>query len=81
MCPSCGGGPSKSMFGKGVSKVSNLTGRALEKTVQVSETVYKEVTPAAGTAVKKAADLTKRGLSKAKQETLKTAKSLKDEGK
>ena len=74
VCPSCGYGPSKSVVGKGVSKVANVTGRALEKGVKVTESVAKELEPAA----KKAVDLGKKGISLTKEETLKVAKTLKE---
>lgn len=74
VCPSCGYGPSQSVLGKGVSKVANVTGAALEKGVKVTESVAKEFEPAA----KKAVELGKKGVSKTKEETLRVAKALKE---
>jgi nitrogen regulatory protein PII len=75
VCPYCGYGPSKSVMSRTVGKAAKLTGRALETSVAVTETVVKEVTPA----VKKVARVGRRGVSKAKAETLKVARSLKEE--
>ncbi len=74
-CPSCGHGPSQSVAGRTVNKAANVTGKALEKGVQVGETVVRESKPV----LKGALNLGKRGVSKAKKETLKVAKTLKDE--
>ena len=74
-CPECGYGPSQSVAGRGASKAANVTGDVLEKGVQVAEKVVHESKPV----IKGALNLGKRGISKAKKETLKVAKSLKDE--
>lgn len=76
-CPHCGGGPSQSVLEKGGKKVARTTGVVLEKSVDVSEKVYHEAKPV----VKGALNLGKKGLAKAKKETLKAAKTLKEEGK
>jgi len=76
VCPHCGYGPSKSVVGRTAGKVAKLTGEALEAGVIVTETVAKEAKPA----VKAAVALGKRGVSKAKEGTLKVAKTLKEEG-
>lgn len=80
-CPSCGAGPSQSVLNKGISKVAVFTGDALEKTIKATENVYREVAPSLVPAMRKAASLTKKGISMARDETLKTARSLKEEGK
>jgi ribosomal protein L37E len=76
VCPHCGYGPSKSVMSRTVGKAANLTGRALEKGVKVTEEVAREVRPAVKTAVRYG----KKGVSRAKEETLKAAKTLKEEG-
>jgi len=76
VCPHCGFGPSQSVMGRTAGRMAKLTGEALETGVKVTETVAKEVKPA----VKAVVEVGKRGVSKAKKETLKVAKSLKDEG-
>ncbi len=76
VCPHCGYGPSQSVLGRTAGKMAKLTGEALETGVKVTETVVRETKPA----VKAAVALGKRGASKAKHETLKAAKALKDEG-
>lgn len=74
-CPDCGGSPSRSMVGKGTRKVACATGEALEFGVKATETVVRETKPL----FKSAINLGKRGVSKAKKETLGVAKKLKDE--
>ena len=76
VCPSCGYGPSQSVVSKTVGRAAKFTGKALETGVMVGETVVKEVKPAVKTAVRAG----KKGVSKAKEGTLKVAKSLKEEG-
>lgn len=76
VCPHCGYGPSQSVMSKTVGRAARFTGKALETGVMVTEEVVKEVTPA----VRSAVHVTKKGVSKAKAETLKVAKSLKEEG-
>jgi hypothetical protein len=75
-CPECGYGPSQSVAGRSVSKAANVTGDVIEKGVHVAEKVVHEGKPV----IKGALNLGKRGVSKAKKETLKVAKSLKEEG-
>jgi hypothetical protein len=77
VCPHCGYGPSKSIVGKTAGRMAKFTGEALETGVMVTETVVRETKPA----VKAAVALGKRGVTKAKEETLKAAKALKDEGR
>jgi 5,10-methenyltetrahydromethanopterin hydrogenase len=73
VCHYCGFvGESKSVVGKGVKSFRNATGKALETGVRVSERVAKEARPV----VKAVVDDTKKGVKKAKEETLKAAKSL-----
>jgi hypothetical protein len=76
VCPHCGYGPSQSLMGRTAGKMAKFTGEALETGVKVTETVVRESKPA----VKAAVALGKRGVSKAKAETLRVAKSLKEEG-
>ncbi len=76
VCPHCGYGPSKSVVSRTVGKAAKLTGRAIETGVMVTEEVAKEVRPAVKTAVRYG----RKGVSKAKEETLRVAKSLKEEG-
>lgn len=76
-CPHCGGVPSQSVLDKGVNKVARTTGTVLEKGVQITETVVKETTPIVKTVYHEG----RKGLSKAKDHTLKVARSLKEEGK
>lgn len=76
VCPHCGYGPSQSVMGRTAGKMAKFTGEALETGVKVTETVVRESKPA----VKAAVALGKRGVSKAKAETLRVAKSLKEEG-
>ena len=76
VCPHCGYGPSKSVVSKTVGRAAKLTGRAIETGVMVTEEVAKEVRPAVKTAVRYG----RKGVSRAKEETLRVAKSLKEEG-
>ena len=74
-CPACGGGPSQSVVGKGTKKVAGATGEAIELGVKATETVVRETKPL----FKSAVNLGKKGVSKAKKETLGVAKKLKEE--
>ena len=74
-CSACGGAPSQGMVDRGVRKASAATGEVIEAGVHATETVAREAKPI----VKKAFGLGKRGVSKAKSETLSVAKKLKDE--
>lgn len=65
------------MVDKNVDRVARATGKVVEKSILITEDVVKEVKPVAKTIFKE----TKKGLSKAKTETLKIARSLKEEGK
>lgn len=76
MCPKCGGEPSKSLMSKTVGRVAKVTGQALETGVSVTAAAAKEVKPVAKTAI----NLGKKGVHKAKEETLSVAKKLKEEG-
>jgi primosomal protein N' len=75
-CPHCGAGPSRSIVGRGTKKVISTTGEAIELGVKTTETVVREAKPL----VKSAVNLGRKGVSKAKKETLGVAKKLKDEG-
>lgn len=77
VCPHCGAGPSQSVVGKGVDSVARATGTVLEKGVHVTEKVVKEATPVVKTILHEG----KKGIKKARDETLKVAKNLKEEGK
>jgi hypothetical protein len=73
VCGYCGYvGESRSVVGRGVKSIRTATGKALETGVRASERVAKE----AGPIVKTVVDETKKGVKKAKEETLKAAKSL-----
>jgi hypothetical protein len=73
VCHYCGFvGESKSVVNKGSKSVRNATGKAIESGVRMSEKVAKEAGPVVQTVV----DETKKGLKKAKEETLKVAKNL-----
>lgn len=76
MCPHCGYGPSQSVMSRTVGRAAKLTGRALETGVMVTEEVVHEVKPAVKTVVR----VGKKGVSKAKAETLRVAKTLREEG-
>lgn len=76
-CPHCGSGPSQSVLNNGVDTVARATGTVIEKGIEVTDKIVKEATPV----VKSVLHEGKKGLSKAKSETLKVAKSLKEEGK
>ncbi|MEM2892008.1 MAG: hypothetical protein QXJ32_05855 [Thermoplasmata archaeon] len=76
VCPKCGGEPSKSLMSKTVGKAAKVTGQVLETGVTVTAAAAKEVKPVA----KSALELGKKGVTKAKEETLKVAKKLKEEG-
>lgn len=73
-CQACGGEPSQSVFNKGVSKTAQVTGKVIEKSVDVTETVVKETKPV----FKKALDLGKKGVVKAKDKTKEVAKDLQE---
>ncbi len=76
-CPQCGGEPSRSILDRGMGKVARVTGTVIEKGVVVTDKVIQEAKPV----VKTVAQEGKKGLSKAKKETLRVAKQLKEEGK
>lgn len=76
VCPHCGYGPSQSVMSRTVGRAAKLTGRALETGVMVTEEVVHEVKPAVKTVVR----VGKKGVSKAKAETLRVAKTLREEG-
>lgn len=76
-CPHCGAGPSQSVVDKNVDRVARTTGKVVEKGILITEDVVREVKPMAKTILHE----TKKGLSKAKTETLRIARSLKEEGK
>ena len=74
-CPSCGGVPSKSVVDRSAKKVASTTGEALEVGVKTTETVAREAKPL----FKAAVNVGKKGISRAKKETLSVAKKLKEE--
>jgi len=74
-CPHCGHGPSQSVVDKNLDRVAKVTGRAIEKGVEVTDKVLKETRPL----VKAAIDVGKKGARKARDETIKVAKSLKED--
>ncbi len=74
-CADCGGDPSRSVVDRGTKKVAVTTGEVLEAGVHATETVVRETKPL----FKKAIGIGKKGVSKAKSETLGVAKKLKDE--
>gem|GEM_PF-5023940 len=73
-CPTCGAPPSQSMLDRGVTKTVHVTGKVIEKGVDVTETVVRETKPV----FKKAFDLGKKGVVKAKDKTKEVAKDLQD---
>ena len=73
-CPSCGSPPSQSVLDKGVKKTAHVTGKVIETGVGVTETVVKETKPV----FKKAFDLGKKGVVKAKDKTKEVAKDLQE---
>jgi primosomal protein N' len=76
-CPYCGSSPSRSVIDKGVDRMARATGTVLVKGIEVTDMVVKEARPVVKTVLHEG----RKGLSKAKSETLKIAKSLKEEGK
>lgn len=75
-CTHCGyTGHSRSVVDKGMKGVALVTGTVLETGVKVTEKVVKGATPV----VKTVAHEARKGLRRAKEETLKAAKNLKDE--
>jgi hypothetical protein len=73
-CPTCGAPPSQSVLDKGVAKTAHVTGKVLEKGVEVTEAIVKETSPA----FKKAFDVGKKGVVKAKDKTKEVAKGLQE---
>lgn len=76
-CPHCGSGPSRSVLDKGVVKVAKATGTALEVGVQITEKVVQDAKPVVKSVLKES----RKGIKKARDGTLKVAKSLRDEEK
>jgi ribosomal protein L7/L12 len=60
---------------KNFGRVAKATGKALEKGVEVTDLVLKEAKPL----VKAAIDIGKKGARKARDETIKVAKSLRED--
>ena len=77
VCPHCGSSPSQSVVNKGVDRVARATGTVIVKGIEVTDRVVKEAKPVVKTVLHEG----RKGLSKAKSETLKIAKSLKEEGR
>lgn len=73
-CPACGSQPSRSVVDRGIAKTAGVTGKVIEKGVDVTETVVKETKPI----FKKAYALGKKGVVKAKDKTKEVAKDLQD---
>lgn len=76
-CPHCGAGPSRSVLDRSMGTFAKATGTVLETGIQVTEKVVKEAKPVVKTVLSEG----KKGIKKAKDSTLKVAKSLKEEGK
>lgn len=76
-CPHCGSSPSQSVINKGVDRMARAAGTVLVKGIEVTDMVVKEAKPVVRTVLHEG----RKGLSKAKSETLRIAKSLKEEGK
>jgi len=76
-CPHCGSSPSQSVIDKSVDRMARATGAVLVKGIEVTDMVVKEAKPVVKTVLHEG----RKGLSKAKSETLKIARSLKEEGK
>lgn len=76
-CPHCGSSPSQSVIDKSVDRMARATGTVLVKGIEVTDMVVKEAKPVVKTVLHEG----RKGLSKAKSETLKIARSLKEEGK
>jgi primosomal protein N' len=76
-CPHCGSSPSQGVINKGVDRMARATGTVLVKGIEVTDMVVKEAKPVVRTVLHEG----RKGLSKAKSETLKIARSLKEEGK
>jgi hypothetical protein len=76
-CPHCGAGPSQSVVNKNVDRVARATGNVLEKGVEVTDKVVKGAAPVVKTVVKES----KKGLRLMRDETLRVARSLKEEDK
>ncbi len=77
VCPVCGHGPSKSVVNKSVDTVARATGTVVVTGIEVTEKVVKEAAPVMRSVWHEG----KKGLKKARDETLKVAKSLREEGK
>jgi hypothetical protein len=73
-CPTCGAPPSQSIVDKGVRKTAHVTGKVIGTGVDVTETVVKETKPV----FKKAFELGKKGVVKAKDKTKEVAQDLQD---
>lgn len=73
-CPACGAPPSQSVLDKGFAKTAHVTGKVIEKGVDVTEAVVKETKPV----FKKAFEVGKKGVVKAKDKTKEVAKDLQE---
>ena len=74
-CPHCEAASDKGVVDRSAKKVASATGEAIEVGVHATETVVRETKPL----FKKAVGVGKKGISKAKKETLDVAKKLKEE--
>ncbi len=76
VCQYCGyAGESRSIVGKGVKTLKSTTGKVLETSVKATEKLAEGAKPV----VKTVYDETRKGVRKAKEGTLKVAKSLQKE--
>lgn len=73
-CPACDAHQSRGVLERGVNKTARVTGKVIEKSVDVTEEVVREAKPV----FRKAVDLGKRGVTKAKDKTREVAKDLQE---
>lgn len=73
-CQACDAPQGKGVFERGVNKTARMTGKVIEKGMDVTEEVVREAKPV----FKKAIDLGKRGVTKAKDKTREVAKDLQE---
>ncbi|UCE90726.1 MAG: hypothetical protein JSV90_04615 [Methanobacteriota archaeon] len=74
-CPHCDDTSDRGVVDHGAKKVASATGEVIEVGVRATETVVRETKPL----FKKAVGVGRKGISRAKKETLGVAKKLKDE--
>lgn len=73
-CPKCGTRLPLASLDRGIDRMAEVTGKALERGVQATEEVARAAKPVLG----KIAKVGKEGLQSAKKATLKAAKRLKE---